>query len=80
VTIEWTSAAVTSVRRYMRDQAGMRAVGAAIAALADDPLPPPPGGFHRGAYHRLRVGPYRVMYGIDDDVITVERVDRLNSD
>jgi mRNA interferase RelE/StbE len=75
--IEWTPAAVASVRRYLRDQEGMRAVGAAISALADEPCPPPPEGFHRGRYHRLRVGPYRVMYVIDDDVITVERVDRL---
>jgi mRNA-degrading endonuclease RelE of RelBE toxin-antitoxin system len=55
----------------------MRAVTAAVAALPGDPFPPPPGGFHRGAYHRLRVGSYRVMYAVDDDVITVERVDRL---
>ena len=68
---------MASARRYMRDQAGMRAVSAAVKALSDDPFPPPPGGFHRGAYHRLRVGPYRVMYAVDDDVITVERVDRL---
>lgn len=55
----------------------MRAVGAAISALAADPCPPPPAGFHRGRYHRLRVGLYRIMYVIDDDVITIERVDRL---
>jgi mRNA-degrading endonuclease RelE of RelBE toxin-antitoxin system len=61
----------------MRDQDGMRAVGAAIATLADDPYPAE--GFHRGRYHRLRVGPYRVMYVIDDDVISVERVDRVAS-
>ena len=59
----------------MRDQDGMRAVGVAIAALAADPNPPE--AFHRGRYHRLRVGPYRVMYAIDSDVITVERVDRV---
>jgi len=59
----------------MRDQEGMRAIGVAVAALAADPYPPE--GFHRGRYHRLRVGPYRVMYVIDDDVITVERVDRV---
>ena len=53
----------------------MRAIGAAVAALADDPYPPE--AFHRGRYHRLRVGQYRVMYVIDDDVITVERVDRV---
>jgi mRNA-degrading endonuclease RelE of RelBE toxin-antitoxin system len=56
----------------------MRAISAAVAALAGDPYPAE--GFHRGRYHRLRVGPYRVMYVIDDDVITVERVDRVADD
>ena len=75
--VEWTPTAVTSARRYMHDQDGMRGVGAAIAALAHDPYPPPPEGFHRGRYHRLRAASYRIMYVIDDDVVTVERVDRL---
>jgi mRNA-degrading endonuclease RelE of RelBE toxin-antitoxin system len=56
----------------------MHAVGVAVAALAADPYPPE--GFHRGRYHRLRVGRYRVMYVIDGDVITVERVDRVVTD
>jgi mRNA-degrading endonuclease RelE of RelBE toxin-antitoxin system len=78
VRIEWTPTAVASARRYMHDQDGMRAVGAAVAALADDPYPPPPEGFHRGRYHRLRAATYRIMYVIDDDdAITVARVDRL---
>ena len=77
--IEWTPAAVASARRYMHDQDGMRAMGAAVGALADDPYPEPPEGFHRGRYHRLRAAPYRIMYVIDDDVITIERVDRLAS-
>lgn len=75
--IEWTPAATASARRYMHDQDGMRAIGTAVAALAEDPYPPPPEGFHRGRYHRLRVGFYRIMYVADEDVITVERVDRL---
>ena len=77
MSIEWTPTAVASARRYMHDQDGLRAVGAAIAALAEDPYPPPPDGCHRGRYHRLRAAPYRIMYVIDDDVITIERVDRL---
>lgn len=77
MTVEWTAGALASARRYMRDQAGMRAVSEAVAALSGDPFPPPPGGFHRGAYHRLRACPYRVTYAVDGDVITVERVDRL---
>jgi len=60
----------------MRDQDGMRAVTWATAALALDSLPAT--GFHRGRYHRLRVGPYRVIYVIDEDVITIERVDRVS--
>jgi mRNA-degrading endonuclease RelE of RelBE toxin-antitoxin system len=37
----------------------------------------PPEAFHRGDYHRLRAGPYRVVYVVDDDLITIERVDRI---
>jgi mRNA-degrading endonuclease RelE of RelBE toxin-antitoxin system len=77
VRIEWTPAAVASARRYLQDQDGMRAIGVAVAALTDDPYPPPPEGFHRGRYHRLRAAGYRIMYVVDDNVITVERVDRL---
>lgn len=73
--IRWSPAAIALARRYLRDQDGMRAVGAAVVGLADDPYPPE--GFHRGRYHRLRVGPYRVVYVVDGDVITIERVDRL---
>jgi mRNA-degrading endonuclease RelE of RelBE toxin-antitoxin system len=77
VSIEWTPAAVASARRYLLDQQGLRAVGAAIAALADDPYPDPPAGFHRGRYHRLRAADYRIMYLVDEGIITIERVDRL---
>ena len=71
--IRWTPAAAASAHRFMHDQDGLRAIGAAIAGLAEDPLPA--GGFHRGRYHRLRVDRYRILYVIDGDVITVERVD-----
>ena len=53
----------------------MRAIGAAVARLALDPYPAE--GFHRGEYHRLRVGRFRVVYVVDDELITVERVDRI---
>lgn len=72
--IEWSPAARASARRYMDDQDGMRAIGVAVARLAEDPYPPE--AFHRGGYHRLWVGQYRVVYIVDDDLITVERVDR----
>jgi mRNA-degrading endonuclease RelE of RelBE toxin-antitoxin system len=75
VKVEWSPAARISARRYMQDQNGMRAIGAAVAALVLDPYPPE--AFHRGDYHRLRVGRYRVTYIIDGDLITVDRVDRV---
>jgi hypothetical protein len=61
----------------MADQDGMRAIGAAVAALVEHPLPA--AGFHAGEYHRLRVGAYRVVYVIEGDLITVSRVDRVSA-
>jgi mRNA-degrading endonuclease RelE of RelBE toxin-antitoxin system len=75
VRIEWSPAARASARRYLSDQDGMRSIGAAVADLAADPYPAE--AFHRGDYHRLRVGQFRVVYVIDGEVITVERVDRI---
>jgi len=75
VGIEW-SPARASARRYLADQDGMRAIGAAVASLAENPYPPE--AFHRGDYHRLRVGRLRVVCVIDGDLITVERVDRVS--
>ena len=68
--------AVTSGARFTADQDGMLAVNAAVAALAGDPEPPE--AFIRGAYRRLHVGEYRVMYGVEGDVVTVIRIDRIN--
>jgi mRNA-degrading endonuclease RelE of RelBE toxin-antitoxin system len=77
VRIEWEDGAKASFRRYLRDQQGMRAVLAAVDALVEKPLPEPPLGFHRGIYHRLHIGPYRVIYYVDGDVVTIRRVDRV---
>ena len=59
----------------MADQTGMMAVDRAVEALADDPAPP--GAFVRGAYRRLRVGPYRVLYEVEGNLITIVRIDRV---
>jgi len=63
--------------RFMADQDGMRAIGAAVAALAEDPFPG--GGFHAGEYHRLRVGSYRVVYIVEAGLITISRVDHVHA-
>ena len=54
----------------------MRAIGAAVSALAADPDPPE--AFIRGDYRRLRVGTYRVMYVVEGNIITIERVDLVH--
>jgi hypothetical protein len=59
----------------MEDQDGMRAIGVAITGLTADPYPAE--AFHRGEYHRLRVGLYRVVYVVAGGLITVERVDQV---
>jgi hypothetical protein len=51
------------------------ALGARNFGLADDSAPP--GAFARGAYRRLRVGPYRVLYEVEGDLITIVRIDRV---
>lgn len=57
----------------MADQDGMHEIARAVSALAGDPSPPE--AFIRGDYRRLRVGQYRVMYVLERDLITIERVD-----
>jgi mRNA-degrading endonuclease RelE of RelBE toxin-antitoxin system len=58
----------------MTDQAGMRAIGAAIDQLPGNPYPPE--AFRWDEVLRLRVGPYRIMYTVEGDLITILRVDR----
>lgn len=71
--IVWRRDALVSARRFMGDQSGIRAINQAVATLAD---PEPPDAFVRGSYRRLRVGAYRVLYEVENDVITIVRVDR----
>ena len=58
----------------MTDQAGMRAIGIAVAQLSDNPYPPE--AFRCREVLRLRVGLYRIMYTVEGDRITILRVDR----
>ena len=54
----------------------MRAIGAAIDQLRDNPYPPE--AFRWGEVLRLRVGPYRIMYTVEGDLITILRVDLVS--
>ena len=71
--IIWSEIAQATFVRFMADQAGMMTFNRAVEALADDPSPP--GAFLRGGYRRLRVGPYRVLYEVEGDLITIVRID-----
>jgi plasmid stabilization system protein ParE len=76
VRVIWSEIAQATFVRFMADQDGMMAVNRAVAALADDPAPPD--AFVRGAYRRLRTGPYRVLYEVEGDLVTIVRVDRVS--
>jgi len=52
----------------------MRAIGVAIGHLPDNPYPPEASRW--GEVLRLRVGPYRIMYTVEGDLITILRIDR----
>ena len=73
--VEWSPRAVTTASRFLDNAQGMQAVVAALDALARDPYPAQ--SFRWGEMLRLRVGRYRVMYVVEDDLITIERVDRV---
>jgi mRNA-degrading endonuclease RelE of RelBE toxin-antitoxin system len=76
VRVEWSAAAQASVRRYMRDQAGM--ICHRYRGVQPCRGPYPVEGFHRGDWHRLQIGAYRVLYAVEGDLVTVVRVDRAS--
>ena len=74
--VEWSPRAVTTASRFLGDADGMRAVVSALDALGQDPYPAQ--SFRWGEMLRLRVGRYRIMYVVEDDLVTIERVDRVS--
>ena len=74
--VEWSPRAVTTASRFLDDAGGMRVLLAALDALAADPYPAE--SFRWGEMIRLRAGRYRIMYAVEGDLITIERVDRVS--
>jgi mRNA-degrading endonuclease RelE of RelBE toxin-antitoxin system len=74
VRVEWSPRAVTTASQFLDDTGGMTAVVAALDALAGNPAE----SFRWGDMLRLRVGRYRIMYVVEGDLITIERVDRVS--
>lgn len=69
--ITWEPSATNQATRFLKeDPVGLAAVYEAVDALAETPRPP--GSFAYGAnLRRLRIGDYRVLYYIDDEVIHI---------
>jgi mRNA-degrading endonuclease RelE of RelBE toxin-antitoxin system len=74
--VEWSPRAVTTASRFLDDTGGMKTVVATLDALAGNPYPAE--SFRWGDMLRLRAGRYRIMYVVEDDLITIERVDRVS--
>jgi mRNA interferase RelE/StbE len=71
-TIAWHEEAVSELRRLRKeDRHAVKPLLAAIAALADDPCPEESNALGTTAFRRLRVGDYRALYEIADEVVAV---------
>ncbi|MGH8862480.1 MAG: type II toxin-antitoxin system RelE family toxin [Jatrophihabitantaceae bacterium] len=67
--MELRPAAVRALRKL--DPRIRRRVQGAIALLAQDPRPPGARGLQGRPGLRVRVGDYRIIYTVDDDVLLV---------
>ena len=67
--VEFRPAATRDLKRLDRDVA--ERVRGAVALLAVDPRPPQARALRGRPGYRLRLGDYRVIYNIDDDVLVV---------
>ncbi|MGW6485616.1 type II toxin-antitoxin system RelE family toxin [Streptomyces sp. NPDC055056] len=68
--IELEPAALNAAARFLKeDPAGLKTVFDALDALTHEPRPGNSSAF--GAYRRLRIGPYRALYEVDDETVRV---------
>ncbi len=58
------------------DPDGLRAVLAAVDALTEDPYPEDAFPFGSTGLYRLRVGRYRVLYTVTDELISIGHIAR----
>lgn len=66
-TIVWTNTATKEYRTLRsQDPLGATTVADAVRALAEDPSPQPSRSLGTTEFRRLRVGPFRILYRLDD--------------
>jgi mRNA interferase RelE/StbE len=70
-TVIWEAEATNAAVRFLKDDPqGLAALYEAIDRLSKDPRPADSTSYG-GFYRRLRVGVYRALYLIDEDVIRI---------
>lgn len=67
--VEFRPAAVRALRKL--DPSVRPRILGAISLLADDPRPPASRPLRGRPAYRVRVGDYRIIYGIEDDVLLI---------
>ncbi|MEW2399865.1 type II toxin-antitoxin system RelE/ParE family toxin [Streptomyces sp. NPDC046862] len=68
----WHEQATNAAVRFLKeDPDGLRQVFVAVDLLAEDPRPAGTTALGSPDLRRMHVGPYRLMYQIEDDSITV---------
>ncbi|MGH3287716.1 MAG: type II toxin-antitoxin system RelE family toxin [Streptosporangiaceae bacterium] len=75
--VEYDERAIHQAARFLDDPPGIRAVLDAIDQLSSDPRPA--GSFPYGSpdLRRLRVGRYRILYEITDDMAAIRHIARV---
>ncbi|UQI45985.1 type II toxin-antitoxin system RelE/ParE family toxin [Streptomyces sp. HU2014] len=69
-SVELEPAALNAAARFLKDDpVGLKNVLDALDALADNPRPVDSSTL--GTYRRLRIGPYRALYAVEDETIRV---------
>jgi mRNA interferase RelE/StbE len=73
--IVWADEALAAAQSFMGDDpAGLSAVFDAVDELAVDPRPPTASRWGGSEVLRLRVGRYRVLYEVEDQIVTISVV------
>jgi len=71
--IAWADEAFAAAQVFMADDpAGLAAVFDAVDGLASNPRPPEALPWGGTDVLRLRIGQYRMLYEIDDQVVTID--------
>ena len=73
--IVWADEALGAAQAFMaEDPEGLLAVFDAVDALADEPHPPSATGWGTTGFLRLRIGRYRVLYEVDQQLVRIDVV------